>query len=520
LNPPEEFIAMGAADPSRFADLNLGESFLIRPSSRAARSTQSTNEGSRPSDSKTLRQQVQALSAVLELVTRVNASDTLDQAASVTAGGLRKWLSASSVDVFWQRKPNGSCQWIARSGAGAYPVQDHDAMRLAAAEEILTRCSLTDSHGLADRDRISLLAVKRYSDAIGARRILGVSLGGFGPNEFDRFGATDAAATLRRGIVLLRFDQSLSEDESTELLLRLDACRQPLFQALTKVRSTELPKWRRWIRSTPGNNANRKRALLLIGISVVAGVLMIPMPYQVPAQCQLQPIGRRYVAAPIAGPLEKVFVRPGDAVDRGDLLARVNPREIEMELAGKRAELQRLKQEQKGQLAQHQFAESKLADLRVQRLRSEMELLEYRRGRMEILAPIDGIVVSGDWKRSEGTLLERGETLFEIAPPGKFQIEVSVDESDVLLLRPGMVIRFRLNAMPARRLEQALLRIHPRSELRDNDNRFLAEANLTDTDGVLQPGMRGSGHVETDAHCIGWNLFHKAYHRLLAMIGG
>ena len=129
------------------------------------------------------------------------------------------------------------------------------------------------------------------------------------------------------------------------------------------------------------------------------------------------------------------------------------------------------------------------------------------------------MIVTGDWKRSEGTLLDLGEMLFEIAPSGEFSVEVSVAESDILLVRPGMSLRFRLDSIPNRLFEATLQRIHPRSEIRDDANVFLAEARLVDTDGVLRPGMRGHGNVETDRHAIGWNLFHKAYHRLLLLIG-
>lgn len=457
-----------------------------------------------------LVRRIEVLSALVELVARVNSLVDLEQAGGVTAESVAEWLAADGVAVFWQRKSDQAGVIIGDAGTAATESREQEAILHAAAEEVLTRSFIADSHATAKRDQVALMALRRYVQATGARRAIAVPLGPEAKNEADR---------ICRGAVLLRFDKTLSENEAAEIRARLDATRDPLFAVLAKLASTQPSRWTRWYRKAMGNGNAAKRKLMMVITILVIGVLLIPLPYQAPIQSELQPIGRRFVAAPIAGPLEKVLVRPGDSVRAGEVLARLDKREIEMELAGKRAEWIRLQQERKGQLAQHKFAESKLAALRAERLQSEIELLELRRSRLAVTAPIDGVVVSGDWSRSEGTLLDRGETLFEIAPLGHYIVEIAIDEADVQRLRIGMPVRFRLDAMPNQRFESTIDRIHPRSELRDGENVFVAEADLVDVDGLVRPGMRGSGHVETDSHAIGWNLFHKAYHRLLFSLG-
>lgn len=465
------------------------------------------------------RQYAETLAAIVELVARVNATDELDEAGSVTADAIRNWLSAATVEVFWQRRPKRGCELIGQSGSISRQDAPIDAVRHSAAEEIMTRAPLTDSGAGAKRDQISMLAVRRYCNETAARRILGLSLGESPDERPSTVPGVNHWETIGRGAILLRFERSLSENEAATIRSRLDAMREPILHALAKIASTEPLPWTKWLRRARHGDGVRRK-LILSAVSVIAGVMLIPFPYQAPVRCELQPVGRRYVAAPIAAPLHEVFVRPGDRVSMGTLLARLDSREIEMELAGKRAELVGVQQEQKGLLAQHKYAESKLASLRADRLASEIELLLLRQRRLEILSPIDGVVVTGDWKRSEGTVLGRGETMFEIAPPGKFNVEISVDESDVLLVRSDMPLQFRLDAMPSHRFHSRIDRIHPRSELRDNDNVFLADATLVDGESVLRPGMRGNGTIETDAHPIGWNLFHKAFYRLIQWVGG
>ena len=75
------------------------------------------------------------------------------------------------------------------------------------------------------------------------------------------------------------------------------------------------------------------------------------------------------------------------------------------------------------------------------------------------------------------------------------------------------------DAIPERSLTATIRRIHPRAELRDGDNVFVAEADILNEDGILRPGMRGQARVSTERHPLGWNLFHKPVAWTLGWIG-
>ena len=75
------------------------------------------------------------------------------------------------------------------------------------------------------------------------------------------------------------------------------------------------------------------------------------------------------------------------------MLAEIDPRELEYELSGINAELQRALQEKKGLMAERNVAGSQIAGLESQRLQSEADLLLHRRENLEIRSPISGVVV-------------------------------------------------------------------------------------------------------------------------------
>jgi len=136
-------------------------------------------------------------------------------------------------------------------------------------------------------------------------------------------------------------------------------------------------------------------------------------------------------------------------------------------------------------------------------------LLEQRTQNLEIRSPIAGVIVAGDLKDTEGVPLETGQSLFEVAPLDCMVIEVSIPEADVWHVQPDMSLRLRLDALPSETVDATILRIHPRAELRNHENVFVAEAELDNTDRRLRPGMRGDAKVSTGQHFLGWNLFHK-----------
>ena len=247
--------------------------------------------------------------------------------------------------------------------------------------------------------------------------------------------------------------------------------------------------------------------------------MMIPAHYKISCRIELQPIERRYVAAPFAGPLEKCLVEPGDLVEADQLLARMDAREIRWELAGVRADLHKATKERNTHLSSHDFGDAAIARHEVERLKLRTELLQHRDSNLEIRSPISGMIVSGDHREAEGVPMDQGQTLFEVAPLERMVVQVSIPEEDIRHAASGMTIRIQLDAIPEQIFEATIRRIHPRSEVLDNENVFIAEAELMNAEMLLRPGMRGTAKVIGERRPLGWNCFHKPVAHVLGWLG-
>ena len=98
-------------------------------------------------------------------------------------------------------------------------------------------------------------------------------------------------------------------------------------------------------------------------------------------------------------------------------------------------------------------------------------------------------------------------------------VEIAIPEDDVRHVRAGMTVRLTLDALPSEKVEATIAKVHPRAELRDHDNVFIAEAQISNSERKLRPGMRGSSDVSTGTRTLGWNLFHKPVAAALGWLG-
>jgi multidrug resistance efflux pump len=186
-------------------------------------------------------------------------------------------------------------------------------------------------------------------------------------------------------------------------------------------------------------------------------------------------------------------------------------REIRWKRAGVEADLKQSIKKRDVAQATHSYADQQIAQLESDRLKLELELLDYRAENLEIKSPISGIVASGDLERAEGAPLTIGQTLFEIAPLEKMIVEVALPDDEISHIDVEQTIDVRLDAYPGQAWQVVVAKVQPRSETRERDNVFIAEAELDNIDGRLRPGMKGRAKVRTPHRPLGWILFHKPW---------
>ncbi len=270
------------------------------------------------------------------------------------------------------------------------------------------------------------------------------------------------------------------------------------------------------------NHGARKWSLQKKVTAGVAGLLLllllVPVPYRLSADAVVRPQVTRFVVSRYDGMLAKALVRPGDHVRKGQELARLDGRETEVGLAGLQAELDKTKKMRDQATALGNTAAAQMASLDTLRYEQQVTRLRERLNHLTLLSPVDGIVLTGDLQRAEGSPVSRGQTLFEVAPLETMEVEVAIDEQDISRVSEETEVKIHFDAYPEDGRQERFDRIEPRARIRENKNVFVGILRFANPENRLRPGMRGKAKIEVGTRTLGWIILHKPWYTFLRLL--
>lgn len=452
-----------------------------------------------------LERELAASAAVIDVAAQIESASSRDDACRILARQVSSFTKCGTVAVGVCRPGQGPIRLRAVSDGREIQGSSESTRDIEAAfEEIAIHETVCQWPAEKSTERHGLLTLRQVAEGEEAECVIGTPIQ-------DREGRTVGAC-------LLVGDVSLHD--SAEAQQFVQACAHRIGGSLELVRRAERSPLRQWIGKLTELRDGRSPVRTMLTVCLLAlAAMAIPVTYEVKCDSELQPVVRRFVAAPFDGTLQKSLVEPGDIVRRNQSLARLDGREIKWELAGIEAEYGRASKEHDSHLATRDIAAAQLAQFDMDRLQQRQQLLSSRAENLDVRSPISGLVIAGDLEKSEGVPLETGQTLFEIAPLDQMLVEVSIPEADIAYVESGQIVSIKLDAFPGETWTGTLLRIHPRSEVRDQKPVFVAEVELRNEDNSLRPGMRGTARVETSSRPLGWVMLHGPWESFLLWMG-
>jgi RND family efflux transporter MFP subunit len=303
------------------------------------------------------------------------------------------------------------------------------------------------------------------------------------------------------------------------LVNRVVAVQPAVANAISLVRRLKRDRlglvWRKLV--LPDDDVAGRRRFWKIA-AVVGALLLVPLPARVTCDAELFPVTHRFVPAPYEGVLKEVLVEPGDVVQKGQVLARMDAHELDLQRAANRAEYMQASKQHDSRLANRDTSASQLAKLEMDRLQAETMMLEDRAKELEITSPLDGIILGGESKKLEGARIRVGENLFEAGPLERMVAEVYIADEEIARIKPEQAVQVRLDAFPFRTFRGTISSLSPRTETYEDTNVFVAEVELDNVKNLLRPGMVGRGRIMTGWRPLVWNLFQKPFDQLLRIV--
>ena len=245
-------------------------------------------------------------------------------------------------------------------------------------------------------------------------------------------------------------------------------------------------------------------AVLLVFFSFANG------DYRVTADARLEGTIQRVIASPLAGYVARADVRAGDTVTEGQVMAKLDDRDLRLEHLKWVSQRSQRRREQSEALAERDRARAGILAAQIEQADAQIALLDEQLNRIAITAPFDGIVVAGDLSQSLGAPVERGDILFEVAPLDSYRVIIEVDERDIGAVNPEQNGLIALTGLPGDVIEIQVDKITPISTAEEGRNFFRVEAHLiNEPPAILRPGMEGVGKIDVGRRKQIWIWTHK-----------
>ncbi len=287
----------------------------------------------------------------------------------------------------------------------------------------------------------------------------------------------------------------------------LDLQRQAHRSLAGRLRRGLAGLWRRL--RDPAERRSKLVAAVVVGL--LLALTFVQLPWRIASPARVEGAVQRVLAAPLDGYIEAVHVRPGDHVRKGQLLVRLEDRDLRLEKRRLEGELAGQRSDYGAALAGKDRTRLAVAVARSQALQARLALVEQQLARTRLAAPFDGVVLEGDLSQSLGAPVHQGDPLLTVAPDGRVRIMLAVDERDIDAVAPGLRGRLVLTARPGQALPLRVTRVTPMAQVVDGRNVFMVEATL---DGAppqaLRPGLEGVARLDAGRRALGWLLAHRA----------
>jgi len=436
--------------------------------------------------------QLNSLAAIMELVGKIEKSDTVKSATEMASNELVSLLGCDSAAIALFKK--GKLQLKAISGIDKI---DRASRTCRDYQQALYESVVRDQQGTypahdTDNGHL-LLAHKQLTSTVQSQSAISQPL------------AIDDEDAIGSWI----FTGSQPQLASEHFARFIDTATPHITGAIDLLRRAE----KSWLKRV-WSLFTRKTKLftrLMIPIFFLAFFLLmqVPITYKVRCNCTVEPVLRRFAVAAFDGLVESGFVEPGDLVEKDQVLAEIDGRTIRWELLGVSSERKQSLRQREIELADRNIPKTLLAELENRRLTAEEEVLKYKQDHLKIRSPISGVVLSGSLERAEAASVKTGQVLFEIGPIDPVKIEIAIPADDASQVKRGHPVTVWIEGQEDRPLESVIERIHPRSEIRDALNIFVAEIRFENSEEMLRPGMKGVVRIDAEKRSLGWSLFHK-----------
>ncbi len=266
--------------------------------------------------------------------------------------------------------------------------------------------------------------------------------------------------------------------------------------------------------------------LTLLIVGLLTAILAWPINYRLRAPFQLVAENPRSIMPPFDGYLERVMVKAGQRVSKGDVLAQMNVTELQDQYVEAMKEAEAKEKEGLGYRAEKKNIEAQVAFALANASRAKAKWVKARIDDAQVKAPFDAVVLKGDLWGRQGARVSQGDVLFELAEVSKenpewpaIEVLAMVSERDIQEMlkycRPDDPNRRELDgeiatsSYPSQGYPFRIKRWVPMGKAEEGENVFQVYGDVIKPEQWMHPGLAGQARIDTDKRPIAWIITHR-----------
>ena len=246
----------------------------------------------------------------------------------------------------------------------------------------------------------------------------------------------------------------------------------------------------------------------------ICAFIFLKVPHHVQARVEVFPLKKVYYSFG-EGNIEKIHVEEGQQVKKGDLLLEISNEKLDIELAKKVAQKQKVVTEMMKFKIDQDIAQYKIKEKEKLSLDKEIELVEIKLKNSKVFSSFDGVVISKDLDDLIGKPVKFGDELIQVSSSKDLFVQFEVPEEDILEIKTGQEVKFKLFGMPTTSFSEQMKVESVAGEAtqlteQDPNKYFIAKARINtglEGHGEIKAGMTGRGKIYADWVSLGYKVF-------------
>jgi RND family efflux transporter MFP subunit len=257
----------------------------------------------------------------------------------------------------------------------------------------------------------------------------------------------------------------------------------------------------------------KSRRMLILGGCAASLLFLVafPLPLRVDGDAVVVPLHRVQIQPETEGVVGKVFVREGQRVQAGQILAEMENWDSRSNLAETESRYESSLMQMNHALAVNDGTEAGALRVRADYWKAELTRAQNLFEKTELRSPIDGVVSTPHVDSFAGRKLAPGDSFAEVVDTSRAVVDVAIEDEDAGLLQDGQNASVKLNSYPARTFHGKVAVISQKAETVNETSVFYSRVAVDNPDSAIRAGMQGRGKIRVGTYPAGYVFLRHPY---------